>query len=139
MIDVDFFKLYNDHYGHVGGDAVLRSVAESIGTAIKRNGDLLARYGGEEFAVLLPGTDTEGARHVAEQIGLALNARNLPHEMSPKGIVTVSAGVASIMVDAGTPASRLVQAADLALYEAKRRGRDQVAVYQSGSAEVAAE
>jgi diguanylate cyclase (GGDEF)-like protein/PAS domain S-box-containing protein len=139
MIDVDFFKLYNDHYGHIGGDAVLRAVAECIGGTIKRGGDFLARYGGEEFAVLLPGTTTEGARYIAEQIGRALNARSLPHEKSPKGAVTVSAGVASVVVKPGMMPSLLVQAADLALYEAKRRGRDQVVAAEGDAAELAAD
>jgi diguanylate cyclase (GGDEF)-like protein/PAS domain S-box-containing protein len=139
MLDADHFKHYNDCYGHVGGDAVLRMIAETITGVIRRSGDFPARYGGEEFVVLLPGTDLEGAVHVAEAIRQAVLARNIPHERSPLGVVTVSLGVAALVVEASVGAAVLLQQADIALYEAKRTGRNRVACFQPPSAELAAD
>ncbi len=138
MLDVDEFKRYNDCYGHVGGDIVLRLIAEILQTEIKRPADLAARYGGEEFAVLLPETDAAGAALVAERIRLAIVARAVAHERSNHGFVTISLGVAACSPAQETDAAVLVTQADLALYAAKQRGRNQVAIYGERLGEQAA-
>ena len=125
MIDVDFFKRYNDQYGHPQGDACLKAVAEAIGAAFRRPGDLAARYGGEEFAVLLAGSDIGAAVLAAERLRGVLAGLGLPHGGNPRGIVTVSIGVADAWPGQGAP-EELLAAADLALYEAKRQGRNRV-------------
>jgi diguanylate cyclase (GGDEF)-like protein len=128
MVDVDYFKSYNDTYGHQGGDDCLRRVAATLGEVVKRASDAVARYGGEEFAILLPATEPAGALIVAERIRAAVAALNLPHSgSSVAGHVTVSIGVASTNDTAdGVPAG-LVAAADAALYRAKHEGRNRVA------------
>ena len=125
MIDVDFFKRYNDHYGHLAGDACLRSVASALRQATKRPGDLVARYGGEEFACLLPGTPLEGALVVAQQMGAGVEALGLAHAASSVGpSVTVSLGVCSIHGREPGSAHALLLAADAQLYRAKASGRN---------------
>jgi len=126
LTDVDFFKKYNDRYGHVAGDACLRKVAGAIATGARRPADLAARYGGEEFALILPDTDLDGAMAVAELIRAAVAALAIEHADSASGRVTLSLGVV-----AGYPGSEpdhmacaWVEAADAALYEAKAAGRD---------------
>jgi diguanylate cyclase (GGDEF)-like protein len=126
LIDADHFKLYNDSYGHVRGDSCLRRIAESAQQVVSRPGDLVARYGGEEFAVLLPGTANEGAMKIAFDICEALRALSLPHGSNGAGIVTVSVGCATIVPELGQPEQMLIETADLALYNAKRGGRNQV-------------
>lgn len=126
MIDVDHFKKFNDHYGHPNGDACLRAVAQYINEAIKRPGDLAARYGGEEFAVVLPGTDTQGALQVAELIRGEITSANIPHTGNTSGRVTVSVGVATLMATAVSHVDELIESADRALYQAKASGRDKV-------------
>jgi diguanylate cyclase (GGDEF)-like protein len=125
LIDVDFFKKFNDTYGHQVGDACLRTVAGVIGGASQREGDVAARYGGEEFAVILPGIDSHGAAVVAERIRAAMGAHPVPG-IEPARTVTVSIGVAAVTPDAGHVPAQLIAAADAALYEAKRQGRDRV-------------
>ncbi|WP_323143762.1 sensor domain-containing diguanylate cyclase [Massilia phyllosphaerae] len=139
LTDVDFFKKYNDRYGHVAGDACLRQVALAIASGARRPADLAARYGGEEFALILPDTDLEGAMAVAELIREAVAELQLEHADSPNGLVTLSLGVV-----AGYPAqeaeqasSAWVEAADTALYDAKASGRDR-AVGRNGSERMAA-
>ena len=129
LIDVDKFKQYNDSYGHPAGDDCLVKVAGLLGAYIRRPADLAARYGGEEFALLLPGTDASGAARLAERIRLGQRRLAIPHEGSAKSVVTLSAGVASL-VPSGSErqSSRLLQAADRALYRAKESGRDRVEV-----------
>ncbi|MBA1204119.1 GGDEF domain-containing protein [Pseudomonas capeferrum] len=125
MIDLDYFKLYNDRYGHPAGDQCLRRVGELLQGALKRPGDLAARYGGEEFILLLPDTDADGAVSVVHEILLTLRRLGMEHAASPAGVVTASAGIT-----VGYPArqelnmERLMAAADMGLYEAKRLGRD---------------
>jgi diguanylate cyclase (GGDEF)-like protein len=127
MFDVDYFKRYNDHYGHLAGDDCLRMVAQAIRTGANRPADLAVRYGGEEFIVLLPETDLAGAAAVAERIREQVASLGIPHQASQGGIVTVSAGVFS-----GTPGDcsqdplDFVESADRALYEAKETGRNKV-------------
>jgi diguanylate cyclase (GGDEF)-like protein/PAS domain S-box-containing protein len=126
MIDVDHFKKFNDRYGHQAGDDCLRAVADCVLGNIRRPRDLLARYGGEEFVVILPATTVEGADGMAHAIQRAVNAEVISHSGSPDGHVTVSIGVAcSRPMRDGGPAL-LVEAADSALYAAKRNGRNRV-------------
>ena len=120
MLDVDHFKQVNDSYGHQTGDAVLREVAEAL-VANTKNFDVAARYGGDEFVVLLPGCSREDAMRVAQRRARSEIARQVG-----EAPVTVSAGVAT-MPDNASDAERLMAAADGALYEAKRTGRDRVA------------
>jgi diguanylate cyclase (GGDEF)-like protein len=120
MIDVDHFKLYNDHYGHPAGDECLRRVAAVLAVHVRGSIDLVARYGGEEFLIVLPGSDLDAAFQVAERARTAVEALALPHERASRGYVTVSIGVASMIADEGTDVQSLINAADANLYEAKR-------------------
>lgn len=125
MIDVDFFKAYNDTYGHPRGDECLKRVVQLIDRALRRPSDFLARYGGEELVVLLPDTDADGARHVAQRIHTAIAAAGIPHSGSSAArCLTVSIGAAALLPDPTAPATALVEAADHALYAAKRQGRN---------------
>ncbi|CAI8874155.1 Diguanylate cyclase (GGDEF) domain-containing protein [Pseudomonas sp. IT-P44] len=124
MIDVDHFKLFNDHYGHVAGDECLRNISAIITDNIKRPGDLAARYGGEEFAAVLPGTDYVGAFLVAEKIRRAVLQAGIPHREGAEGMVTVSIGVAAYDPASQAQPNDLVGAADKALYVAKASGRN---------------
>lgn len=133
MIDVDYFKRFNDTYGHQGGDDCLRLVAEAMSNVVKRTSDSIARYGGEEFAILLPATEPEGAVIVAERIREAVEAMAMPHAGSEIAEhVTVSIGVASVNVQHGTMPANLVALADAALYRAKREGRNRVVQADAG-------
>ncbi|WP_374607375.1 GGDEF domain-containing protein [Diaphorobacter nitroreducens] len=133
MIDVDYFKRYNDHYGHQQGDACLQAVAGAVAGCVRRGTDLVARYGGEELAVVLPETDAAGAQALAWQMVQAVRALNLPHADSPAGpCVTISAGVCS-QVPRPAPggasgSAALIARADAALYEAKHQGRNRCVV-----------
>lgn len=127
MIDVDYFKRYNDTYGHQAGDRCLQSVAQAALSALKRPGDLLARYGGEELVVVLPNTELNGAILVAQAIQQGLADRHIPHTDSPVADqVTVSIGAAMMMPDRQTGSAMLVAAADRGLYSAKESGRNRV-------------
>lgn len=127
MGDIDYFKAYNDTYGHPEGDRCLQKVAKAITKTVKRPRDLVARYGGEEFVVILPTTDVEGANYIAEQIRASVKALKIEHEESPiDRYVTISLGVAAMIPPVGSTPSVLIAAADYALYEAKGRGRDRI-------------
>ena len=127
MIDVDAFKGYNDTYGHVAGDEVLRRVAAVIRENCARPADLPARFGGEEFSMILPATSPGGARLLAEKVRRAIETLRIPHACSPTGgFVTVSIGGAVIVPGGDADFSRLIEAADAGLYQAKRNGRNQV-------------
>jgi diguanylate cyclase (GGDEF)-like protein/PAS domain S-box-containing protein len=126
MLDVDLFKAYNDNYGHQRGDSCLKQIAESCMDVVMRPGDVVARFGGEEFAVIMPGTESEGAMKVAEEICEALRSRRLPHNGSPLEIVTISIGCATLIPAFGKHAPDLIEIADHALYAAKHNGRNQV-------------
>lgn len=127
LLDIDYFKQYNDHYGHLAGDACLKQVAATIACAIRRSGDLVARYGGEEFAIILPATPLAGAFGVAERIRGMIWDAAIPHVESPLGRVTVSIGVADVQGEDCRGETDLVRLADGALYAAKRAGRNRVA------------
>lgn len=127
MIDVDFFKRYNDQYGHGAGDVCLKRVAEELAGSVTRAADLVARYGGEEFILLAPGTDVDGARNLAEHLRARIEALQIPHEYSEAAAcVTASIGYASIIPDRRNSAAALLQEADNMLYYAKRLGRNRV-------------
>jgi diguanylate cyclase (GGDEF)-like protein len=130
MIDIDHFKPYNDHHGHVEGDRCIRTVAQALAQVIHRNTDLVARYGGEEFAVILPETDAVTAHWLADTCLKALADLALPHHASTTGpFVSISVGVCSMGVDGELEPETLVTRADQALYEAKRGGRNRVRVW----------
>jgi diguanylate cyclase (GGDEF)-like protein/PAS domain S-box-containing protein len=128
LIDVDHFKKFNDHYGHVAGDGCLRALGRILSTHTKRQADVAARYGGEEFAVLLPNTGPEGCAEVGEGIRKALHDLAMPHAQSPPSrLVTASVGGATSLPSQTTAdCSTLVGAADRALYAAKDNGRDRL-------------
>jgi diguanylate cyclase (GGDEF)-like protein len=134
MADIDHFKEYNDHYGHPAGDLCLVDVAQAMHHALSRPGDVVARIGGEEFAFLLPETDLSGAISVAEQIRERILALNLPHEASPVAShVTLSFGVSSSELACVSLPAELIRTSDIALYEAKRCGRNQIVAAQKTS------
>jgi len=127
MLDIDFFKLYNDHYGHQGGDDCLKKVAKGLESAIHREADFLARYGGEEFSTVLPDTDLNGAVKVAEEMRLAIKDLKIEHAKSKvTDTVSISIGVSAIVPLQGMNPEVLIAAADQALYKAKEEGRDTV-------------
>ncbi len=131
LIDVDFFKLYNDHYGHPAGDACLQIVAGVLKTSANRPSDLVARYGGEEFVALLPQTDIEGAQAVAQRIMNGLREAAMQHDMSPLGPhITVSMGLVSGQAHGASSAAQWLAQSDLALYQAKAQGRNRVVSVQ---------
>jgi diguanylate cyclase (GGDEF)-like protein len=138
--DIDYFKNYNDYYGHQAGDYCLSAVAQAINNTIQRPADLVARYGGEEFAILLPYTEPEGAKQLAEAIKLSVLKLQLPHERSclqqgakrsqTNTYVTMSLGINSLIPTSELSFEILVKYADRALYQAKQQGRNQVCLYK---------
>lgn len=127
LCDIDFFKPYNDTYGHQVGDLCLQQVAKTITLAAKRPADLVARYGGEEFGVVLPNTENEGALRIAEEIRSHISALQIVHASSQVSrYVTLSFGVASTIPSSKSPLEKLIAAADAALYQAKTEGRDRI-------------
>ena len=127
MCDVDFFKLYNDHYQHQAGDECLQQIASAMRRAVKRSADLVARYGGEEFAVLLPNTNANGAVQVAQEIHFRVKLLKIAHAKSLiSEYVTFSMGVSSMIPSLESTPARLIAAADTALYQAKDDGRDRI-------------
>ncbi len=131
LCDVDRFKRYNDHYGHLAGDGVLRRVAGAIANQ-RRSGDTAYRYGGEEFLVILPEQPIEAATAAADRLRRAVEDLRIPHETNrPHGIVTVSVGVAAVSAGHPTSADELLKQADTALYKSKEAGRNRVASHGS--------
>lgn len=127
IVDIDCFKPYNDHFGHEAGDTALKQVARALAQSAERAGDKVARYGGEEFAAVLPDTDAAGAFVVAERMRGATLAMNIPHPHSlAEACLTISVGVSTATPTIGMQVDYLVDAADRALYQAKRAGRNQV-------------
>ena len=127
MADVDYFKAYNDHYGHGAGDDCLKYVATALANIPVRPGDLVARYGGEEFVAILPDTDFDGAKSVAEDFRSMVEALALPHaHSSVAGHVTISAGFATALLPRSKRWEALLEEADKMLYQAKRAGRNRV-------------
>lgn len=124
MIDADHFKAFNDAFGHVKGDDLLKGIARAIASSVHRPGDLVARYGGEEFAVLLPATDLKGAMAVAEVVRDAVVGLAEPHPAAAMGVATVSIGVACHRAGLSSSSEQLIRSADAALYAAKTAGRN---------------
>lgn len=131
MIDVDFFKAYNDTYGHVDGDTVLRQVADVLQSGCPSAIDMVARYGGEEFAVILPGTSADTAQAIASRLLTDVRMLEIPHVASPKGQVTISIGLAGLARDT-LDCQEFLKECDGALYMAKATGRDNVQHFSEG-------
>lgn len=125
IMDVDWFKPYNDRYGHPAGDACLRQIAQALATALGRPTDVIARYGGEEFVLLAPMSDLDGTSAIAQRLLEAVRSLQLAHADSPFGEVTLSIGVAALLAGE-QQAQVLMQRADAALYRAKQSGRNRV-------------
>ena len=124
LVDIDHFKLYNDHYGHLAGDDCLRRVAQVLVGDVRRSGEIVARYGGEEFVILLPGSTEDGAREVAQRCLERMRTENIPHVASlTSSRLTMSIGAAACLPDAKSQPHALINAADAALYQAKQTGR----------------
>jgi diguanylate cyclase (GGDEF)-like protein len=132
MLDVDWFKKYNDHYGHQAGDECLRQIAKTFAANVRRAGDLAARYGGEEFVLIAPGSDRAEVMNVAAAIQHALERLELPHAVSPYGRVTASIGVASVIPAEHDSPDALLKKADEALYQAKEQGRNRAIAESAG-------
>jgi diguanylate cyclase (GGDEF)-like protein len=129
MGDIDFFKDYNDTYGHPAGDRCLIKVGAALRNAVRRPADLAARYGGEEFVVVLPNTDALGAAYVAENIRSAVKGLHIPHKTSTVcAHVSMSLGIATMIPARGQDVNALLEASDRALYQSKAQGRDRVAI-----------
>ncbi|MDB5804095.1 MAG: wspR1 [Betaproteobacteria bacterium] len=130
MVDVDFFKKYNDEYGHQAGDDCLKRIAGSLQSSCRRPADLAARYGGEEFTLVLPDTGADGARRVAATLAAAIGALAIAHAQSSVGpLVTLSQGIATLVPAAESMPEELIQRADEALYRAKEKGRNQAVAH----------
>ncbi len=128
VVDVDHFKAFNDCYGHAAGDEVLRRIASTLQTSVRRPGDFVARYGGEEFVLLLPGIDREGAQLLAEHTRADIEAEHIPHAVSDAAPwITISLGGATLIPQESTAIADLFCLADTWLYEAKHTGRNRVA------------
>ncbi len=127
--DIDYFKAYNDTYGHLQGDECLKQVAQALKSILKRPGDMVARYGGEEFMALLPDTSEKDAARIAEAKRVAVESLKIEHSQSPiNATLTISLGVATTIPDKDTASKFLVAACDDALYRAKTDGRNRVKV-----------
>jgi diguanylate cyclase (GGDEF)-like protein/PAS domain S-box-containing protein len=130
LCDIDYFKLYNDTYGHLKGDETLRAVAQTIQAVLKRSMDLVARFGGEEFAIILPNTDDQGAMRVAQDVKTAVEELRITHGTSKVvPFITCSFGVASLIPVADARPDLLVDRSDKALYQAKADGRNQIVAF----------
>ena len=137
LCDIDFFKAYNDHYGHLAGDEVLEKVAEVISGNL-RTGDTAYRYGGEEFLILLPEQNLKSANVAAERLRRSVEDLAIPHEAKmPPGVVTISLGLAALPPGEGKSAEALLKEADDALYKAKEAGRNKIAIHESSPDEQA--
>lgn len=129
MIDIDYFKKYNDGYGHQGGDDCLKGVAKILGDTVHRAGDFVARYGGEEFVVILRNTDAKGAAVLAEKMRANVEAQHIPHAFSAVADhVSISLGIADMFPDTSASPAGLLAKADAALYKAKEHGRNRYAI-----------
>jgi len=127
LTDVDLFKSYNDHYGHVAGDECLKKIGQVLLSSVHRGGDVVARYGGEEFAMILPNTPAEGAMRIAESVLERVEQLSIPHEASSVArVCTMSAGVYTCLPQQSEPNDALLQKVDQCLYQSKTHGRNRV-------------
>lgn len=133
IIDIDYFKQYNDFYGHLEGDSILREIAHCIKSVIGRPQDLVARVGGEEFALLLPNTPKKNTSTILDRLLKKISSLDLAHEKSPLGRLSVSAGCSSIIPNNAEITDILFRQADTALYNAKQQGRNQYRFFQEGT------
>ncbi|MCL6416415.1 diguanylate cyclase [Aestuariirhabdus sp. Z084] len=134
MLDIDHFKLFNDHYGHQMGDTCLQQVAEALQKSVRRPTDIVARYGGEEFIVLLPDTDISGARQVGENIRQSIVDLQIPHDKSTtEKVVTASIGVATCTHTTGRSFDNLIEQSDNLLYRSKKEGRNRISYQETDS------
>lgn len=133
MIDIDYFKYYNDHHGHQAGDECLRAVAHALKEQMMRPHDLIARYGGEEFACLLPDTDVLGAWHKAEQLRAAVEQLAIPHPVGEQAFLSLSCGAAALIPHSFNSPQELISSADAMLYSAKHAGRNRSCAATIGS------
>ncbi|MEA5576298.1 PleD family two-component system response regulator, partial [Anabaena sp. UHCC 0451] len=125
LCDVDFFKSYNDSYGHLLGDRCLYEIAQAMQNVVQRPADLVARYGGDEFAIVLTNTNQEGAAYLAEKICFAVRSLAIPHENSQvSSHVTLSVGLSTLIPQPNSSCEEIIAAADLVMYQAKLSGRD---------------
>lgn len=129
LIDVDFFKSYNDTYGHLAGDDALIQIAKVLKAVLKRPGDIVARYGGEEFAAVLPDTDETGAAKIAEEMRSKILSKKILHENSPHKRISVSVGIATSIPTPTCSPEELIARADQALYAAKDKQRNTICIY----------
>jgi len=130
LLDVDYFKNYNDNYGHPAGDVVLKRLADLMQRATSRAGEMVGRYGGEEFILVLPGASVQSAVRTAERLKDLVNSEGIAHEKSDiGGIITVSQGVVSMMPDAELTPEDIIKRADDALYKAKHEGRNRICIH----------
>ncbi|MBN0988964.1 diguanylate cyclase [Amphritea pacifica] len=130
MLDVDFFKNYNDQYGHQAGDDCLKAVAQCLLSSCQRAGELAVRYGGEEFLLILPETDITAAKALSKKICASIAELEIPHHSSPQGVITLSSGIAVVSDHNYQNIDELLRAADSALYQAKQNGRNQTQIAQ---------
>lgn len=128
LFDIDYFKMYNDHYGHQAGDTCLQTVARAVRDCVRRPGELAARFGGEEFVIVAADVDAQGALRLAEAVRQAVEARAMAHGPSSRGIVTISGGVAMTVPEEAMSRETLLHRADDALYRAKEQGRNMICV-----------
>ncbi len=133
LIDIDSFKAYNDNYGHQAGDSCLKLVAKRLARSARRPGDLVARYGGEEFVMVLAGTELADAGKIAEAFRADVEALGVSHTHADAGVVTISAGVAALLPAPGLSRRGLLEAADKALYQAKRSGRNRIILSEAAT------
>lgn len=135
LCDVDFFKAYNDNYGHLAGDETLRKVAKALATVCKRSADLAARYGGEEFVLVLPDTPPEGAEQIAASILEVVNELQIPHSYSKASrYVSISIGYITTIPEQDTTSEMLLMHADEALYQSKQLGRNRYFAFNASAA-----
>lgn len=130
LIDIDFFKQFNDTYGHPAGDQCLRLTCEVIKKSLGRSSDIAARYGGEEFVIILPESSAEEGWQVSYKIKQALKEKRINHKHNPEGLVTMSFGIAAIVPNEKISSESLIEQADLALYKSKNNGRDRISTFQ---------
>jgi diguanylate cyclase (GGDEF)-like protein len=129
LLDIDYFKQYNDHYGHLAGDACLKQVAQTLNAAAARSRDFFARYGGEEFVLVLPETDEQSAAKIAERCRSLIFKQQIPHEKSPIGqLLTISMGVGTTIPTASDEPLSFVEMVDKRLYQAKHQGRNRIVI-----------